>query len=149
MAVPTAHRIWKVGTITLLLTISIHLTLNGFFRERTTLTDSSELKEKHYEPGRKIIYLLFDALREDFCEWPDDVKTNLETEPFQAYQGQKLTLFRDLAEKQPNNSIFLPLQSEMPTVTVVRMKGFLSGILSTVLEMTSILGGAFTEDNVL
>ena len=82
MAVPTTHRIWKVGTIMLLLTISIHLTLNGFFRPRAQLTDSSVLKEQHYEPGRKVIYLLFDALREDFCEWPEDVKTNLVPEPF-------------------------------------------------------------------
>ena len=37
----------------------------------------------------------------------------------------------------------------MPTVTVVRAKGILSGILNTVLEMTNILDGAFTEDNVL
>ena len=38
----------------------------------------------------------------------------------------------------------------MPTVTVVRIKGILSGILNTVFEFTeSLVSGDFTEDNLL
>lgn len=43
-----------------------------------------------------------------------------------------------------------PLRSEMPTVTTVRIKGFLSGIITTVFEFTeNIIQGVFTEDNIL
>ena len=47
--------------------------------------------------------------------------------------------------------MLFPLKSEMPTVTVVRIKGILSGILSTVFEFTEsiLLAGYFTEDNLL
>lgn len=46
--------------------------------------------------------------------------------------------------------MLFPLKSEMPTVTVVRIKGILSGILNTVFEFTeSLVTGDFTEDNLL
>jgi len=55
-----------------------------------------------------------------------------------------------LAESEPENTLFLPFQSEAPTVTIVRIKGFMSGILNTVLELTEGLGGSrFIEDNLL
>jgi len=41
MTTPLVHRVWKIGTVTLLLVISLHLTLNGFFKPRTMLTDHS------------------------------------------------------------------------------------------------------------
>jgi len=38
----------------------------------------------------------------------------------------------------------------MPTVTVVRIKSFLSGIINTVFEFTeNLVSGVFTEDNIL
>lgn len=38
----------------------------------------------------------------------------------------------------------------MPTVTTVRIKAFLSGIITTVFEFTeNIISGVFTEDNIL
>lgn len=83
--------------------------------------------------------MLFDALREDFVEWPYHQDTHLDPEESYAYQGQKLTLFKDLVESQPDNALLFPLKSEMPTVTVVRIKGFLSGILNTVFEFTESL----------
>ena len=55
-----------------------------------------------------------------------------------------------MVETQPNNALLFPLKSEMPTVTVVRIKGILSGILNTVFEFTeSLVAGNFTEDNLL
>ena len=135
MDVPLTHRIWKIGSIALMLIISTQLTLSGFMKPRVQLTDHSALEEEHMQPGRKVIYMLFDALREDFVDWPEDQKLNLE----QTYTGEKLKLFKELAEREPENTVFLPLYSEMPTVTIVRIKGFLSGILSTVFEFTQSL----------
>ena len=38
----------------------------------------------------------------------------------------------------------------MPTVTVVRVKGFLSGVVTTLFEISeNILTPAFAEDNIL
>ena len=56
-----------------------------------------------------------------------------------------------MVERQPENALLFPLKSEMPTVTVVRIKGILSGILSTVFEFTEsiLLAGYFSEDNLL
>lgn len=55
-----------------------------------------------------------------------------------------------MKEAKPRNSLFFPLRSEMPTVTTVRIKGFLGGVLSTVFEFTeNLVSSVFTEDNVL
>ena len=78
MDVPLTHRIWKIGSIALMLIISTQLTLSGFMKPRVQLTDHSALEEEHMQPGRKVIYMLFDALREDFVDWPEDQKLNLE-----------------------------------------------------------------------
>ena len=63
---PLTHRVWKIGTISLLLIISLQLTMSGFFKPRAMLTEHSALREEHKSPGRKVIFMLFDALREDF-----------------------------------------------------------------------------------
>ena len=148
---PLTHRVWKIGTISLLLIISLQLTLMGFFKPRATLTEHSPVREEHSAPGRKVIYMLFDALREDFLQWPEDQDLNLDPEESYAYTGKKVTIFNEMVESQPENALLLPLKSEMPTVTVVRIKGILSGILSTVFEFTEsiLLAGYFTEDNLL
>jgi len=74
----------------------------------------------------------------------------LDSEAKYAYTGEKVSLFRDLVETKPENALLFPLKSEMPTVTVVRIKGILSGILNTVFEFTeSLVAGKFTEDNLL
>ena len=147
MEAPLAHRIWKIGSISLMLIIALQLTFTGFFKSREKLTIHSQQTEEHVQPGRKVISILFDALREDFVEWPEDQKLNLEQPSF---TGEKITLFKDLAESQPQNTVFLPLASEMPTITSVRVKGFLSGVLSMAFEFVDHFSGeAFTEDNLL
>ena len=147
MEAPLTHRIWKIGSISLMFIIALQLTFTGFFKSREKLTDHSLLTEKHAQPGRKVIYLLFDALREDFVEWPENQKLNLEKPSF---TGEKITLFKDLAESQPENTVFIPLLAEMPTLTAVRVKGFLSGVLSMAFEFVDHFSGdAFTEDNLL
>jgi len=66
------HRVWQAGTFTLLLVMSVQLTLSSFFKSPLQVTEHSPLLPEHAAPGRKVIYVLFDALREDFVEWPAD-----------------------------------------------------------------------------
>ena len=135
----------------LMLIISIHLIFNGFMKPKALLTETSQLVEsKHAGKGRKVIFMLFDALREDFVEWPEDQTLNIEEDSNYAYKGTKVSLFRELTEKQPNNALLFPLRSEMPTVTVARIQSFLSGVISTVFEFTeSLTTRKFTEDHIL
>jgi hypothetical protein len=50
------------------------------------------------------------------------------------YKGKKMDVFLNLVEDEPTNSILLPMESEMPTVTTVRIKAIMSGSMSSVLE---------------
>ena len=48
------------------------------------------------------------------------------------------------------NSFLVPLRSEMPTITVVRIKTFLSGVLGSVQDFLEALKqGEFLEDTIL
>ena len=98
MTTPLTHRVWKIGTVALLLIISVHLTLNGFFKPRTMLTDHSQMAQKHAKSGKKVIFMLFDAMREDFLEWPEDASLYLSDKASYSYKGKKITLFKDLVE---------------------------------------------------
>ena len=147
MEEPLTHRVWKIGSISLMFIMSLQLTFTGFYATREKLYDHSVLTQEHAQPGRKLIFLIFDALREDFNEWPAYVKLHEIDHP---YAGQKISLFKELAEKEPENTLFLPLVSEIPTLTAVRCKSFLSGVLTMALEFTEALAkGKFTEDHLL
>ena len=144
------HRIWQGGTLALLLMITLHLTLTGFFKPKPELKEKSQLLPEHSAPGRKVIYVLFDALREDYIEWPNDEQPNLDPEAGYAYKQEKLKLFRKLAEEQPDKTLLMPLRSEMPTVTVVRIKTYFSGVLGSVFDLVeSLITGSFRDDNLL
>lgn len=93
MTAPTVHRVWKIGTVALLLVMSLHLTLNGFFKPRAMLPDHSRLGTKHAKNGKKVIYMLFDAMREDFIDWPEETALFLESNATYAYTDEKITLF--------------------------------------------------------
>ena len=55
-----------------------------------------------------------------------------------------------MKEDEPENTILLPLMSESPTVTVVRIKGMLSGGLTTFFDTSDeFVSGEVHEDNVL
>ena len=88
-------------------------------------------------PGRKVIFFLFDALREDFIEWPGGKAPNLKADHF--FDGKRLTIFKRLVEEQPLNCFLAPLSSEMPTMTVVRIKTYMSGVLGSVIDFTEAL----------
>ena len=145
------HKIWRAGTISLLLLLAIQTTMDGFFREKTMLTDKSPPRGSNPENSdRKVILLLADALREDFVEFPENVDTYLKHDDPMAYKGKKLNLFAQRKRSLPENTLLFPLQSEMPTVTSVRIKGMLTGGLSTLFEFTDeFTSSEVNEDNVL
>lgn len=63
---------------------------------------------------------------------------------------KKLSLFNDLVTDEPTNSVLIPLRSEMPTVTSVRVKGVLTGALNSFFEISENFGSSrVEEDNVL
>jgi predicted AlkP superfamily pyrophosphatase or phosphodiesterase len=92
---------------------------------------------------------MIDALREDFVEMPYDQMRYLDIKE-SVYKGRKLKLFNDLAIEKPQNTILLPLASEMPTVTMVRVKGMMTGGLSAYFELSDNFGSdRVKEDSVL
>ena len=115
------HRVWKIGSISLMMLLSMQLVFNGFFVPRTKLTEVSPMTQEHEKPGRKVIFMLFDALREDFLEWPEKQSLNLDSEASYAYQGEKVSLFKDYVNKYPEHALLFPLKSEFPTTTIVRI----------------------------
>jgi predicted AlkP superfamily pyrophosphatase or phosphodiesterase len=144
----TSHKLWKILTTLLLLALSIQFTLRGFFKPKMNLEDKSTILQT--KTNRKVILLLADALREDFVEFDTNMKRYLDLERYGAYKGKRLRLFRESKRMHPQNTLFFPFKSEMPTVTSVRVKGMLSGSISTFFETTTEFGAAkVTQDNVL
>ena len=147
---PLAHRIWHGGTLMLMLMITLSLSWNSFYKFRPLILDSAELQPEHEKPGKKVILVLYDALREDFIEWPDNKEPNLSLDAAYAYKGKKGTLFRRLVEEEPENSFLVPFRSEMPTITAIRIKTFLSGVVGSVQDfMEGLSQNEFTEDTIL
>ena len=66
------HKFWKVGSILLLMLLSIQFVMNGFFRQRALLTDTTPARILPSKSDRKVIFLMVDALREDFVEFDTD-----------------------------------------------------------------------------
>ena len=96
--------------------------------------------------------MLFDALREDFVEFDSQSAqhTRIKPENPDFYKGKKLSFFKDLHEAHPDRTVFLPMQSAVPTVTSVRIKSLLSGGLSTFFESTEeFVSTQVNEDNIL
>jgi predicted AlkP superfamily pyrophosphatase or phosphodiesterase len=99
---------------------------------------------------RKVILLLFDALREDFVALPKGTHQYLSDERTGAYKGRKIQMFKEALETHPEQALLFPLTSEMPTVTTVRIKGMLSGGITNFFETSEEFGSSeVKEDNVL
>jgi predicted AlkP superfamily pyrophosphatase or phosphodiesterase len=147
----SAHKLWKLLTTLLLILLTIQFTLRGFFAPKLNLDDKTVSNTNNIgESKRKVILILADALREDFVEFDTNAKTYLDPKRNGAYAGKKISIFKNAASLHPDNAILLPFRSEMPTVTTVRIKGMLSGGLSTFFETSSEFGATeVTEDNVL
>ena len=50
------------------------------------------------------------------------------------YKGAKIKLFQDLMVDEPENAILIPLESELPTVTTVKIKTIMTGGMSSFFE---------------
>jgi predicted AlkP superfamily pyrophosphatase or phosphodiesterase len=63
---------------------------------------------------------------------------------------RKIELFNELSIEHPENTILLPLASEMPTVTLVRVKGMMTGGLNAFFEISENFGSdKVLEDTLL
>ena len=85
------------------------------------------------------MFQLVDALREDFVEFPQEkvVKIHSHTNLNKAdstYKGAKIELFENLMIDKPENTILMPLESELPTVTTVKIKTIMTGGMSSFFE---------------
>jgi phosphatidylinositol glycan class O len=90
---------------------------------------------------KKVIMMLVDALREDFVQFEKDGDDTVQRNPHHflnvadsVYKGKKIELFQKLIKNEPENSILLPMEAEMPTVTTVRIKAIMTGALSSFFE---------------
>ena len=83
--------------------------------------------------------VLVDALREDFIDFGTGHGLDLLIDPTEdvAYKGKKFQTFKNLVEKYPQNTVLRPAKSAMPTITVVRVKNFITGGISSLFETTS------------
>ncbi|KAF4554032.1 Type I phosphodiesterase / nucleotide pyrophosphatase-like protein 2 [Elsinoe fawcettii] len=144
--------------------LGIYLFLSGFLLTRLVLDDKSEcavppiaLSDKYeagsvergcWHPKRfdKAVVVIVDALRYDF------------TVPFRASAGQPdprqyhnaLTVFHEIASKQPENAVLLPFIADPPTATMQRLKGLTTGTLPTFIDAGSNFAGtAIDEDNLV
>jgi GPI ethanolamine phosphate transferase 3 subunit O len=95
--------------------------------------------------------LLVDALREDFVEMGDAVVGQRLDRGTSSYQGmRRIELFNDMNIEQPERTILMPLASEMPTVTLVRVKGMMTGGLNAYFEISENFGSEkVIEDTIL
>jgi len=95
--------------------------------------------------------LLVDALREDFVEMGEAVVGQRLDRGTSSYQGmRRIELFNDMNIEQPEKTILMPLASEMPTVTLVRVKGMMTGGLNAYFEISENFGSEkVTEDTIL
>ena len=145
-----AHKLWKVGSILLLLLLATHFTTDGFFRQKSILTDVTPSRITPSKSDRKVILLMVDALREDFVEFDTNTPRYLDLEAPYAYDGWRMRLFKDLMDAWPERTMMFPLVSEMPTVTIIRIKSILTGALTSLFDLSEEFeSGQVTEDSVL
>jgi hypothetical protein len=64
--------------------------MNAFFKQKKNLLDFTPPLPEKSQNDRKVILLLFDALREDFVALPDDVEPYLKVDRPSAYKGRKI-----------------------------------------------------------
>ena len=51
MADSLVHRVWKNGTVALMLMVTLHLALKGFFKPKTPILQFSPMQEKYEARG--------------------------------------------------------------------------------------------------
>jgi predicted AlkP superfamily pyrophosphatase or phosphodiesterase len=124
--------------------------MNGYFKQKHNLDIHSPPSEVASQSKRKVILLLFDALREDFVEFDDGVERYLPLDRVGAYTGRRIKLFKESRTHAPDHSLLFPFKSEMPTVTTVRIKGMLTGGITNFFETSEeFVSTECKEDNLL
>ena len=108
--------------------------------------------------------LLIDALREDFVEFDIPEQTGerkyqkVKASPYLSaskgqkdpFTGTKIDILEDLAFNEPTNAILLPMSTDMPTVTTVKVKSIVSGSMSSFFETKEdFASDVMPEDNVI
>lgn len=96
--------------------------------------------------------VLVDALREDFINWGEKHEHKLMIDPNEnaAYKGKRFEIFNKLQKQNPSQTVLLPAKSAMPTITVVRVKNFMTGGISSLFETTSeFVQSEVFEDSLL
>ena len=130
--------------------------ISGFYRPRlmieNKMTDPN-LEAADFSKDRKIIMVTFDALREDVVEFDDYAAqfTKLDGKADYAYHGKKISIFKELMEKEPENCFHLPAKTALPTKTTIKMKVSLSGSMHNVFEFNEHWGQLdnLAEDNII
>ena len=66
------------------------------------------------------------------------------------YKGKKMEILTNLLIDEPENTILLPMRSEIPTVTTARIKALMTGSLTSFFEITEPFAHEILpEDNIL
>ena len=145
----SVRKAWYGTTVCLLFALAINYMLNGMFLQKHSLTNTTPPQDKTKANNRKVVMLLVDALREDFVEFDNSSKHLIDMDA-SSFKGQRIQVFKELMEREPKNTVLLPMASEMPTITTVRIKSVLSGTLSPFIDTgEQFAEEAITEDNVL
>ena len=122
--------------------------------------DPAEFKSiyKDGEKPKKLIMLLVDALREDFVDFERDDESEFNKMKLKhyldydesVYKGKKMEILTNLLMDEPENTILLPMRSEIPTVTTARIKALMTGSLTSFFEITEPFAHEILpEDNIL
>jgi len=117
---------------------TFQFTLMGFFKQKELLENKTP-NPLHERNDRKVVMVLVDALREDFIDFGPEHGLDLLIDPAEsvAYKGKKFQTFKNLQASNPSGTLLRPAKSAMPTITVVRVKNFITGGISSLFETTS------------
>jgi len=77
--------------------------------------------------------LLIDCLSEDLVEISDNSLKRAHYKDSN-YDYPKITIFQELSDNEPFNTIFAPMTAESPTATTIRVKGIMTGAFSSLIE---------------
>lgn len=135
-------------------------------KDLSNKSQKKEIDEKNEEgSGRnsagarpKVVMLLVDALREDFVDF--DIPTGkyqkvraspkLDKERKDQFQGEKISILKQIALQEPENAILLPMATDLPTVTTVKVKSIVSGSMSSFFETKEdFASDVMPEDNII
>lgn len=97
----------------------------------------------NFQQYDKAIIIIIDALRLDF------VQSSSPKTASHFYQN-KMPVFRQLMEKQPDRSRLFRLIADPPTTTLQRLKGLTTGSLPTFIDVSlNFASSEITEDNLI